>query len=235
MVRVLLAWASVLGAAGVSLAAPGAVANLSSAPAPKAPQLHVTLSWTVPSGGAAAYDLRYSKTGPLTEAGWAAAPAVTGLPAPAAAGTTQTFTVVGLKPSSSYWWAIKSRDTASTWSAISNSPAGNTAKYEGYGYQAVGGGEKPIYHVTTLADDGAGSLREGVRTAKGARTIVFDLSGTIVLKSPLMIEKSYLTIAGQTAPGDGICHIGFGAFLQVSAHHRGFVAGMQQSLAQEVK
>jgi len=205
MVRVLLAWAFVLGASGVSLAAPGAVANLSSAPASKAPQLHVTLSWTVPSGGAAAYDLRYSKTGPLTEAGWAAAPAVTGLPAPAAAGTTQTFTVVGLKPSSSYWWAIKSRDTASTWSAISNSPAGNTAKYEGYGYQAVGGGEKPIYHVTTLADSGVGSLRDAVSV--GSRYVVFDVAGTITLITRLDLRgtsKYFLTIDGSTAPSPGI-------------------------------
>jgi pectate lyase len=56
-----------------------------------------------------------------------------------------------------------------------------------------------------LADGGDGSLREGIRTADGPRTIVFDLSGTIALKSPLVIDKSHLTIAGQSAPGDGVC------------------------------
>ena len=58
--------------------------------------------------------------------------------------------------------------------------------------------------VKNLDDSGPGSLREGVRSATGPRTIIFAVSGTIELKSRLSLDKSHITIAGQTAPGDGI-------------------------------
>src|SRR5205085_2799248 len=61
---------------------------------------------------------------------------------------------------------------------------------EGFGRFAHGGRGGDVYHVTTLADDGSGSLREGIRSATGPRTIVFDLSGTILLKSRLVVDKS---------------------------------------------
>ncbi len=75
---------------------------------------------------------------------------------------------------------------------------------EGAGAVALGGRGGDVYHVTSLEDSGPGSLREGIVSAKGPRTVVFDLSGTIHLKRELVIEKSRLTIAGQSAPGDGI-------------------------------
>jgi chitodextrinase len=82
------------------------------------------LTWTASgddslTGTAAQYDLRYS-TALITAANYASATQVTGEPTPGAPGASQSQTVTGLQPSTTYWFAIKTADDAGNWSILSN-------------------------------------------------------------------------------------------------------------------
>lgn len=105
----------------LSLSASQARAAFDAAPASPT---SITLTWTAPgddgnSGQASQYDLRYS-TSPITALNFGTATAATGEPSPQPAGSAETFTVTGLTPGTTYYFAIKTADEAGNWSPMSN-------------------------------------------------------------------------------------------------------------------
>ncbi len=84
---------------------------------------------------------------------------------------------------------------------------------EGGGKYSTGGRGGKVLFVENLNDKGPGSLRKAIET-RGPRTIIFRVSGTIELSKPITIKNDSLTIAGQTAPGGGICLKNYGIVVE---------------------
>ncbi len=130
---------------------------------------------------------------------------------------TPGFQPSGLNTRDDYYWRVDEVHDGPSRDASSVTP-GDVWRFrvrqlafpeaEGYGRFAIGGRGGRVIEVTNLNDSGPGSLREAVK-ATGPRTVVFRVGGTIKLESKLVIRNPYITIAGQTAPGDGIAIRGF--------------------------
>jgi pectate lyase len=106
------------------------------------------------------------------------------------------------------WWRVAFDDGFAGWAReddLKVHEAGVRAfpTAEGFGAKALGGRGGVVIEVTNLEDRGPGSLRDAVER-EGPRTIVFRVGGTIKVERPIRIRDPYITIAGQTAPGDGI-------------------------------
>ena len=165
----------------------------------------VTLQWTPAAKAVKHHVMLGTASGELTEY------AVT---------TESTCALKDLYSLNTYYWRIDEEDaegkiyTGIEWQFKINQKAFDGA--EGYGQFATGGRGGTVYHVTTLEDakdPTPGMLRYGLTMMTGPRTIVFDVGGMIRLTSRLVISDQFVTVAGQTAPGNGItlCDRPFGA------------------------
>ncbi len=137
----------------------------------------ITLNWTAPgddsnTGTASQYDIRYS-TSSITDANWDVAARCAGETAPKPAGSSETFTVHGLTPNTTYYFALKTADEVPNWSGLSNNASGTTLCPSDQliincGFEADEGwvfGEtpRPAVYTTEDAHWGARSVRLGIK------------------------------------------------------------------------
>lgn len=170
----------------------------------------VTLSWSPAlAGGTASHDVYFGTDAAAVKNATPASPLFLGNQ------TALAHTVPVTDPHATYYWRIDEIDPlgnitrGAVWSFRPRHLAFPGA--EGYGRFARGGRGGRVVYVTSLADYVTGetpipgTLRHAVEVETGPRTILFDIGGLITLRQRLTLSSSHVTIAGQTAPGKGIC------------------------------
>ena len=170
----------------------------------------VTLAWSpATAGNIASHDIYFGTDRAAVKTATRAASSYLGNQT----GPTRAVSVAN--PYATYYWRIDEIDSSGTVTA-------GTVWYfrprhlafpgaEGYGRFARGGRGGRVVHVTSLADYASsaipipGTLRHAIEVETGPRVIVFDIGGLITVDHRLTLASPYVTIAGQTAPGKGIC------------------------------